>query len=53
MKTIIHDTIKELDALRMEEIKNLEEITIEIASQKKSLDTKMKMLENEENKVKM
>ena len=48
MKTIIHDTIIELDALRMEEIKNLEEIRIEITYQKKSLDTKMKMLGNEE-----
>ena len=36
----------------MEDIKNLEEISIEIAYKKKELDTEMKMLENEENKVK-
>ena len=36
----------------MEGIKNLEEIRIEIAYKKKELDTEMKMLENEENKVK-
>ena len=41
-----------LDAARMEDIKNLEEISIEIAYKKKELDTEMKMLENEENKVK-
>ena len=41
-----------LDAARMEEIKNLEEISIEIAYKKKKLDTEMKMLENKENKVK-
>ena len=31
IRTIINDTIKKLDAARMEEIKNLEEIRIEIA----------------------
>ena len=36
----------------MEGIKNLEEIRIEIAYKKKELDTEMKMLENEVNKVK-
>ena len=36
----------------MEGIKNLEEIRIEIAYKKKKLDTEMKMLENEVNKVK-
>ena len=42
IKTIINDTIKKLDAARMEEIKNVEEIRIEIAY-KKELDTEMKM----------
>ena len=36
----------------MGEIKNLGEIRIEIAYKKKELDTEIKMLENEENKVK-
>ena len=49
---MINNTIKELDAARMEEIKNLEEIRIEIAYTKKKLDTEMKMLKNEGNKVK-
>ena len=35
IKTIINDTIKKLDAARMDEIKNLEEIRIEIAYTKK------------------
>ena len=51
-KTIINDAIKKFDAERMEGIKNLEEIRIEIAYKKKELDTEMKMLENEVNKVK-
>ena len=37
----------------MEEIKNLEEIRIEIAYKKKELDTEMKMLENQKNKAKI
>ena len=49
---MINNTIKELDAARMEEIKNLEEIRIEIACTKKKLDTETKMLKNEGNKVK-
>ena len=53
IKTIINGTIKKLDAARMEEIKNLEEIRIEIAYKKKELDTEMKMLENEKYKVKI
>ena len=36
----------------MKEIKNLEEIRIEIAYKKKKLDAEMKMVENGENKVK-
>ena len=52
IKIIINNTIKKLDKAKMEEIKNLEEIRIEIAYKKKELDTEMKMLENEENKVK-
>ena len=35
----------------MEEIKNLEELRIEIAYKKKELDIEMKILENEENGV--
>ena len=35
----------------MEEIKNLEELRIEIAFKKKELDIEMKILENEENGV--
>ena len=35
IKTIINDTIKKLDAARMDEIKNSEEIRIEIAYTKK------------------
>ena len=35
IKTIINDTIKKLDPARMDEIKNLEEIRIEIAYTKK------------------
>ena len=49
---MINTTTKELDAARMEEIKNLEEIRIEIAYTKKKLDTEMKMLKNEGSKVK-
>ena len=52
IKTIMNDTIKRLDLARMEEIKNLEEIRIEIAHKKKVLETEMKMLENKKNKVK-
>ena len=52
IKTIMNDTIKQLDVARMEEIKNLEEIRIEIAHKKKVLETEMKMLENKKNKVK-
>ena len=52
IKTIMNDTIKRLDVARMEEIKNLEEIRIEIAHKKKVLETEMKMLENKKNKVK-
>ena len=52
IKTIINDTVKKLDAARMEEIKNLEEMRIEIAYKKKELDTEMEMPENEKNKVK-
>ena len=44
---------KQLDAARMEKIRNLEEIKIEIAYKKKELDTEMKMLEDEENKIKI
>ena len=51
IKTIINDTVKKLDAARMEEIKNLEEMGIEIAYKKKELDTEMEMPENEKNKV--
>ena len=51
IKTIINDTIKKFDAARMKEISNLEEIRIEIAYKKKELDTEMKMLENEDDKV--
>ena len=36
----------------MKEIKNLEELRIEIAYKKKKLDTEIKMVENGENKVK-
>ena len=35
IKTIINDTIKKLDVARMEEIKNVEEIRIEIAYKKR------------------
>ena len=35
----------------MEEVKNLEELRIEIAYKKKELDIEMKILENEENGV--
>ena len=52
IKTIINDTVKKLDAARMEEIKNLEKMGIEIAYKKKELDTEMEMPENEKNKVK-
>ena len=52
IKTIMNDTIKKLDVARMEEIKNLEEIRIEIAHKKEVLETEMKMLENKKNKVK-
>ena len=52
IKTIMNDTIKRLDVARMKEIKNLEEIRIEIAHKKKVLETEMKMLENKKNKVK-
>ena len=52
IKTIINDTVKKLDAARMEEIKNLEEMGIEIAYKKIELDTEMEMPENEKNKVK-
>ena len=51
IKTIINDAIKKLDAARIAEIKNLENIRIEIAYKKKELDTEMKMLENEDDKV--
>ena len=51
IKTIINDTIKKLDAARMKEKSNLEEIRIEIAYKNKELDTEMKMLENEDDKV--
>ena len=44
---------KQLDAARMEKIRNLEEIKIEIVYKKKELDTEMKMLEDEENKIKI
>ena len=37
----------------MEEIKNLEKIRIEIVYTTKKLDTEIKILENEENKVKV
>ena len=40
------------DVARITEIKNLEEIRIEIAYKKKELDTEMEMLQNEENKEK-
>ena len=50
IKTIIKDAIKKLDAARIAEIKNLENIRIEIAYKKKELDTEMKMLENEQYK---
>ena len=43
---------KKLNPVRMGETKNLGEIRIGIAYKKKELDTEMKMLENEENKVK-
>ena len=52
IKTIMNDTIKRLDVARMEEIKNLEEIRIEIAHKKKVLETEMEMLENKKNEVK-
>ena len=45
-----NDTIKKLDAARMEKIKNLEKIRIEILYTKNKIDTEIKMLENEENK---
>ena len=52
IKTTKNDTLKMLDAARMEKIKNLEEIRIEIAYKKKKLDTEIKTLENEKNRVK-
>ena len=53
MKIIGNNTTKKFDAARMEELKNLEKIRVEIrvVYTNRILDRETKMLKNEENRV--